>query len=203
VIEVGAGAALAPGRYLAQDGRVAYHLKEVKKFDAPKASLFALIIDGILTRKLPWSLVLVGVMIALVMELCGVASLPFAVGVYLPVSTSVPIFVGGILRYVIDRKRKSQGDDEFSPGTLLASGYIAGGAIAGLPAAVVIMRSLEDTFDLGSKIGPFCQGNLSGILAFAVIAAALYATATRGESAVQAAHPEGSGEGGTGGAAAG
>jgi hypothetical protein len=204
VIEVGAGAAAPAGRYLAEDGKLAYHLKEVKKFDAPKASLFALIIDGILTRKLPWSLVLVGVMLALVMELCGVASLPFAVGVYLPVSTSVPIFVGGVLRHVIDRRRKGQGDDEFSPGTLLASGYIAGGAIAGLPAAVVIMRSLEDTFDLGSRIGPFCKGNLSGILAFAVIAAALYATATRGQSAVTTGSPpEASGEGGSGGAAAG
>src|SRR5262249_50931212 len=130
LVEVGEGASLPSGRYLAEGGKVAYRLKEVKKFDAPKASLFALIIDGILTRKLPWSLVLIGVMLALVMELCGVASLPFAVGVYLPVSTSVPIFVGGILRWIIDKKRQSKGDEEFSPGTLLASGYIAGGAIA-------------------------------------------------------------------------
>ena len=125
------------------------------------------------------------------MELCGVSSLPFAVGVYLPISTSVPIFVGGMLRWVIDRKRKGKGDEEFSAGTLLASGYIAGGAIAGLPAAVVIMQSLEDKFDLGARlgasspgIGAFCQGNLSGIVAFSLISIALYRTATKGESAI-------------------
>src|SRR3954467_8739272 len=154
---------MAAGRYLADGGKLAYHLREVKKLDAPKASLFALIIDGILTRKLPWSLVLVGVMLSLVMELCGVASLPFAVGVYLPISTSVPIFVGGAIRWLVDRKRKGSGDEEFSPGTLLSSGYIAGGAIAGLVAALVAGFSWEDKLDFGSRIGPFCQGNLSGI----------------------------------------
>src|SRR5262249_36583513 len=137
VVEVESDAGVAAGRYLAADGKLAYHLKEVKKFTAPKASLFALIIDGILTRKLPWSLVLTGVMLSLVLELCGVASLPFAVGVYLPLSTSVPIFVGGVVRWIVDMKRKGKGDDDFSPGTLLSSGYIAGGAIAGLVGAVV------------------------------------------------------------------
>ena len=75
------------------------------RYPAPKAQLFALIIDGILTQKLPWDLVLVGVFIALMLELCGVSSLPFAVGVYLPISTSAPIFVGGMVRYVVDRAR--------------------------------------------------------------------------------------------------
>jgi putative OPT family oligopeptide transporter len=194
VLVVGEGAGVAAGKYLAKDGKLSYHLREVKKFDAPKASLFALIIDGILTRKLPWSLVLTGVMLALVMELCGVASLPFAVGVYLPLSTSVPIFVGGIVRWLVDRRRKGQGDEEFSPGTLLSSGYIAGGAIAGLVSALVTGLSLEDMFDFGAKIGPFCKSNLSGILAFSVITIALHRAATTGQSAV--ATP--AGEGGSG-----
>jgi OPT oligopeptide transporter protein len=191
---------VAPGRYLAAEGKLAYHLRDVRKFDAPKASLFALIIDGILTRKLPWSLVLVGVMLAIVMELCGVASLPFAVGVYLPLSTSVPIFAGGVVRYVVDRRRKGKGDEDFSPGTLLSSGYIAGGAIAGLVGAVVAGLSLEEKVDVGAKLadvspklGALCQSNYSGILAFGVIAVALYVTATRGEAAVggvPAAHGE-------------
>jgi putative OPT family oligopeptide transporter len=180
VYEVGAGASLPAGRYLAEEGKIAYHLREVKKLDAPKASLFALIIDGILTRKLPWGLVLVGVMIAGVMELCGVASLPFAVGVYLPISTSLPIFVGGIIRFLVDRKRKGSGDEEFSPGTLLASGYIAGGAIAGLLAAMVQGVGAESALDLGQKVGSFCQSNLSGILAFAVITIGLYKVAGAG-----------------------
>jgi hypothetical protein len=187
------------GRYLAEGSEVVYHLREVQKLDAPKASLFALIIDGILTRKLPWSLVLVGVMLAVVMELCGVASLPFAVGVYLPISTSVPIFVGGLIRWIVDRRRAAGrankaasghgaiADDEFSPGTLLSSGYIAGGAIAGLAAALVAGLGAEAKFDLGAVLGPFASGNLSGLLAFGVLVATLYLAATRGSSAVSGA----------------
>jgi uncharacterized oligopeptide transporter (OPT) family protein len=186
VVEVPAGAGVAAGRYLVDGGKLVFRQREVKKFDAPKASLFALIIDGILTRKLPWSLVLVGVMLAIVMELCGVASLPFAVGVYLPLSTSVPIFVGGVVRWLVDRKRKGKGDEEFSPGTLLSSGYIAGGAIAGLVGAVVAGLSWESKFDLGSKLGAFTQSNTSGIVAFAVITLLLHRTATKGEGAVAA-----------------
>ena len=201
VLTVAEGAGVAPGRYLAADGKLAYHLRDVKKFDAPKASLFALIIDGILTRKLPWSLVLVGVMLAVVMELCGVASLPFAVGVYLPISTSVPIFVGGIVRFLVDRRRKGSGDEEFSPGTLLSSGYIAGGAIAGLVGAVVAGFSLEEQEDLGARLGSFCQSNVSGILAFTGITVALYYTATKGVGAVAA--PPSDVAAGQGGAAAG
>ena len=188
-IEAGKGSAVKPGRYLAQDGQLVYHLREVKKLDAPKASLFALIIDGILTRKLPWGLVLVGVMIALTMELCGVAALPFAVGVYLPLSTSVPIFVGGLVRWLVDKRRGSAGgsEEEFSPGTLLSSGYIAGGSIAGLVAAMVAGFGMESVFDLGARIGDIAASNLSGVLAFAVIAFALYSVGTKGRSAVSVA----------------
>ncbi len=185
VFEVGQGAALHAGRYLGEDGKLLYELREVKKLDAPKASLFALIIDGILTRKLPWGLVLIGVMLALVMELCGVAALPFAVGVYLPISTSVPIFVGGIVRWLVDRKRgQAGGDEEFSPGTLLSSGYIAGGAIAGLVAALVAGLGMEHKFDLSGIFTMFAVSNLSGVLAFGAIAGALYYVAVRGKSAV-------------------
>ena len=98
----------------------------------------AIITDGILTQKLPWTLVLMGVSIALVLELSGVPSLPFAVGVYLPLSSSTPIFVGGLIRYVADRGAASangtahpQSATDMSPGVLLSTGYIAGGAIGG------------------------------------------------------------------------
>jgi putative OPT family oligopeptide transporter len=185
VVEIPKGSEAHAGRYLAEDGKLVYQLREVKKLDAPKASLFALIIDGILTRKLPWSLVLIGVMIAVLMELCGVASLPFAVGVYLPISTSVPIFIGGLVRYIVDRMRGGAGGDEdFSPGTLLSSGYIAGGAIAGLVAALVAGLGMESRFDFGAKIGALASSNASGLVAFAVIAYALYYVGVRGKSAV-------------------
>jgi putative OPT family oligopeptide transporter len=112
------------------DGRVE---KVVSKFDAPKAQLFRLIIDGVLDRNLPWELVLIGVAIALMMELCGVPSLPFAVGAYLPLSTSTTIALGGFVRHFADRRAgRSGAEAETSPGVLFASGLIAGGAIAGL-----------------------------------------------------------------------
>ncbi|RPH70522.1 MAG: oligopeptide transporter, OPT family [Myxococcaceae bacterium] len=113
-------------------GRVTeVHGVKLTRYEAPKARLFSLIIDGILTRKLPWDLVLLGVALALMLELCGVSALPFAVGVYLPVSTSAPLFVGGLVRWWVDRRRAGAESDA-SPGTLLASGYIAGGSLAGV-----------------------------------------------------------------------
>jgi hypothetical protein len=112
---------------------------EVQRFKAPKAVLMAFITKGILSQKLPWSLVLLGVSIAIVLELSGVPSLPFAVGVYLPLSSSTPIFVGGIVRYVADRWGRrdpehpvTEADSDSSPGVLLSTGYIAGGTIAGV-----------------------------------------------------------------------
>lgn len=116
----------------------------VTKFDAPKAVLMSYIINGILSQKLPWGLVLLGVMISIVLEMSGIPSLAFAVGVYLPLSSSSPIFIGGMIRWLVDLnirrklKHKKLSEEELaaegdrSPGVLMASGYIAGGAIAGI-----------------------------------------------------------------------
>jgi putative OPT family oligopeptide transporter len=116
----------------------------VKRFEAPKTRLMALIIDGILNQRLPWTLVLLGALIAITLELAGTSSLPFAVGVYLPLSTSVPIFIGGALRWVVDKLHgRSAAEAEMSPGVLLSSGYIAGGAIAGLLIAFMALLPNE------------------------------------------------------------
>jgi putative OPT family oligopeptide transporter len=155
-----------PGKYLVDDkGQIRYLVDpgingqrsqrddgtEVPRFKAPKATLMALITDGILRGKLPWPLVLLGVSIAVVLELCGVPSLAFAVGVYLPLSSSTPIFVGGMVRYLADRpwrkrteeeKKRAELESETSPGSLLSTGYIAGGAIAGV---LVAFLSFSDT----------------------------------------------------------
>lgn len=130
---------IAQGRYLVDDaGSIAFVARDVPKFDAPKAQLFRLIIDGTLGGKLPWGLVLVGMFLAIMMELVGVSSLPFAVGIYLPFATSGGIFVGGMVRWLVDRRMKtSAAEAEFSPGMLMASGLIAGGAIAGVLNSVV------------------------------------------------------------------
>ena len=112
----------------------------VTKYDAPKARLMALIIDGIMRGKLPWGLVILGALIAGLMYLSFVPPLAFAVGVYLPLSTSLPIFVGGMTRALIDRLRQSSSDEsDSSPAVLLASGYIAGGAIAGIGIALLAL----------------------------------------------------------------
>jgi putative OPT family oligopeptide transporter len=148
-----------PGKYLVEDSGEAVWLVDpgingshdtrpdgstVRKFDAPKAVLVSYIIKGILDRELPWELVIFGALISIILELAGVPSLAFAVGVYLPISSSTPMFIGGAIRWLVDRRAARhpacQGMDEArftamtdrGPGVLLASGYIAGGAIAGI-----------------------------------------------------------------------
>jgi putative OPT family oligopeptide transporter len=124
----------------------------VLKFTAPKATLMSYIIKGILSHQLPWGLVLLGVMISVVLELGGVPSLAFAVGVYLPISTSAPIFIGGVVRWVVDKylRKKPEhqklteeqlaAETDKSPGVLMASGYIAGGTLAGVVFAFLNLR---------------------------------------------------------------
>ncbi len=111
---------------------------KVDKYNPPQPALFAVIIDGILTQKLAWALVILGASLAVVMQLSGVSALAFAVGVYLPLATTLPIFIGGLIRGVVDRVRKmSDEESDSSPAVLLSSGLIAGGSIAGILIAVV------------------------------------------------------------------
>jgi putative OPT family oligopeptide transporter len=162
--------------YLVDDATktVAYEAFKVAKYDAPKAQLFALIIDGIIGGGLPWTLVLVGVFISLMLEMIGIAALPFAVGVYLPIHTVAPIYVGGIVRAFVDRKTKlDEAASEFSPGTLLASGLIAGGAIGSLVhsifagSAEATANALDDT---GFKMyGELATSDIFALLPFAVM----------------------------------
>lgn len=142
----------------------------VPKYEAPKARLMSLIIDGILTQKLPWSLVLLGVFIAVVLELCGIASLPFAVGVYLPISSSTPIFIGGVLRWIVDKLSKSKNEDS-SPGILFSSGLIAGGSIAGiLLALVTIKENWSQVLDMSHRLPEFSQSPLVAAFFFMLLA---------------------------------
>jgi putative OPT family oligopeptide transporter len=152
----------------------------VRKFTAPKATLVSYIIKGILGGKLPWGLVLLGVFIAIVLELSGVSALAFAVGVYLPISTSAPVFVGGMVRWLVDRytRRKHAGaelsEDELvaegdkSNGVLLSSGYIAGGTLAGVLFAFMAIpwKDRLDRWETWAGAhNPFFDGPWSDILA--------------------------------------
>ncbi|HEV7572605.1 MAG TPA: oligopeptide transporter, OPT family [Thermoanaerobaculia bacterium] len=164
-----------------------------KKFDAPKATLMSYIIKGILNRQLPWGLVLLGVMISLVLEMSGIPSLAFAVGVYLPLSSSSPIFIGGMVRWLTDRYVRSKyrhanltedqlvAEGDKSPGVLMASGYIAGGAIAGIliafMAGVPFMADFNDKLDKFAASNSFVSGahaDLLSCIPFIVLIVLLY-----------------------------
>ena len=152
-VRVGDVAGVPAGKYLVdQAGQIHYLVDPgvsgklrkqddgtpVTKYAAPQTALMSFIIDGILSRQMPWSLVLLGVAIALALELAGIPALPFAVGVYLPLSASSPIFIGGVVRWIVDKwLRRGQPESEMSPGVLLSSGLIAGGTIAGVVAALL------------------------------------------------------------------
>jgi hypothetical protein len=166
----------------------------VNKFDAPKAVLMSYIIKGILSRELPWGLVLLGVMIALVLEMANIPSLAFAVGVYLPLSSSSPIFIGGLIRWLVDlylrkKHRKSKlteeqlaAEGDKSPGVLMASGYIAGGAIAGILIAFmagVLADATQRITDWSKANNPFFDGpyaSLLSLIPFVLLALTLYLT---------------------------
>lgn len=166
----------------------------IERYDAPKATLMSYIIKGVLGRDLPWGLVLIGAMIAIMLEIVGVPSLAFAVGLYLPIATSAPIFVGGVVRKIVDvylkRKLASRNltEDEIvaetdkSHGVLLASGYIAGGAIAGILiaifAVVPALKSIQDASAKWAKdANPFFAGDSAwwlGAVPFFILAIILY-----------------------------
>jgi putative OPT family oligopeptide transporter len=105
---------------------------------APQATLMATIIKGLLSQNLPWGLVLVGVFISVTLELCGIRSLSFAVGSYLPIATTAPIMVGGLVRAWVEKKTGAPQESEVGAGTLFSSGLIAGGSIAGILVAVLV-----------------------------------------------------------------
>jgi putative OPT family oligopeptide transporter len=195
------------GKYLVgDDGKVAYLVDpgingqfnkrpdgtEVKKYDAPKAVLMSYIIKGILDQQLPWTLVLFGVMISVVLEMAGIQSLAFSVGVYLPLVSTLPIAIGGMVRWAVDRRNNKlpqyaalneeelQAAGDRSSGTLLASGYIAGGALAGI--VIAITAGVLTDFDTrmtkwAEAANPFFAGasaDLLSILPYAALIVLLY-----------------------------
>ena len=137
---------------------------------APQATLMATIIRGLLDQQLPWGLVLVGVFIAITLELCGIHSLSFAVGAYLPIATTAPIFVGGMVRWFVERKTGAASDSDISAGTLFSSGLIAGGSLAGILYAILYGTGALPPFAAIGNALPFLHGeNVVGQLAGAVL----------------------------------
>ncbi|MEO8076351.1 MAG: oligopeptide transporter, OPT family [Acidobacteriota bacterium] len=148
---------------------------------APQATLMATIIKGLLSQNLPWGLVLVGVFISVTLELCGIRSLSFAVGSYLPIQTTAPIFVGGMVRWYVERKTGQKQESEISSGTLFSSGLIAGGSLAGILYAALFGRNLIPAADDAATQGliPFLHNGSVGMVAGGLLFAALAAVLAR------------------------
>jgi putative OPT family oligopeptide transporter len=114
------------------------HAIGTDRYAAPQATLMATIIKGLLAQDLPWGLVFVGMAISVVVELCGVRSLSFAVGAYLPLSTTLPIFVGGAMKGLMDRRAgPTASESEVSSGMLYSTGLVAGGSLTGIAIALL------------------------------------------------------------------
>jgi uncharacterized oligopeptide transporter (OPT) family protein len=163
---------------------VNYDGREVDKLDSPKAQIMALVVDGILTQKLPWGLILIGAFLAVAIELIGIPSLPVAVGVYLPISTSAAMFMGGVIRWLVDRRLSSAerdaADADSGPGVLFSSGLIAGGAIMGVTLAALAARHLDEGINLGKAVGGFGNSNIVSLVCYvALLAVPLYLVARR------------------------
>ena len=140
---------------------------------APQATLMATIIKGLLGQNLPWGLVLVGVFISITLELCGIHSLSFAVGSYLPIATTAPIFAGGVVRALVERKTGVAEESEVGSGTLFSSGLIAGGSLAGILYAVLYGRNIIRDADAVTGLIPAIHEGTGGLVAGALLFIAL------------------------------
>ena len=141
---------------------------------APQATLMSTIITGLLNQNLPWGLVLVGIFITVTLELCGVHSLSFAVGLYLPIATTAPIFAGGMVRWWVERKTGVGQESDVSAGTLFSSGLIAGGSIAGILFAILVGTGTIGPFQaIGTAFPFFAQETVVGQLASSALFIAL------------------------------
>ncbi len=138
---------------------------------APQATLMKLIIEGVMGGNLPWGLVLIGVCIALVVELIGIPVLPFAIGVYLPVQLNACIMIGGIIRLAMEKLKKSEDEKKeiINDGVLFCSGMIAGEGLVGILLALLAVFGVDKFVDLGSRFNiPTPVLTIGGIVLFVI-----------------------------------
>jgi uncharacterized oligopeptide transporter (OPT) family protein len=178
---------LADGKYLYNPSTHTIEVQWIQgigseKAAAPQARLMATVISGILSRKLPWGLVLLGVFLVIAVELLGIRSLSFAVGAYLSIATTLAIFCGGVVRWMVDRAvtqysgRSAETESEVSPGSLYASGLIAAGGIVGLMGvALKLYEAATDKSDvLQFPVTNPLHHDWVSVLMFALLAFSLY-----------------------------
>jgi putative OPT family oligopeptide transporter len=184
---------LANGQYLYNPATCAIERQWIQgigsdKAAAPQANLMATVVNGIIDHRLPWNLVLIGVFIVIGVELLGIRSLSFAVGFYLSIATTLAIFTGGIVRWLVDRAAAKAGetkdDSEVSPGSLFASGLIAAGGVVGLLGIFIKLlenapaskwyHMKEGVLLLGTRFPAIGNSNLIAVLMFVLLAGSLF-----------------------------
>lgn len=183
-------------RYLDQDAEVLkstglQHAIGSDKYPAPQGTLLATLIKGLLSFNLDWQYVLVGAFLSFTMHLCGVSALSFAVGLYLPLSTTLPIFIGGLVKGIVDWRSKkdiiiNEEDEELSKGKLFATGLVAGGALAGVIIALLSVKNLDflQKFSIGEKLESVMGHtgyNILGAICFIGLSFILYRIARHGK----------------------
>jgi OPT family oligopeptide transporter len=158
------------------------------RYPAPQATLMATLARGILSFNLDWQFVMVGVFLAVMIELCGIKALAFAIGLYLPLATTLPIFIGGAIKGYVDyraeKQNKPKEEDELGKGSLFATGLIAGGALTGVLAAILtvtqedLMKSMNIEHGMVDTLG-ISGYHLLGVAFFITMCGILYRTAMK------------------------
>ena len=137
------------------------------ELSAPQATLMKMIIEGVMNGNLPWTLVFIGVFIAVVIEILGIPVLPVAIGLYLPLEMSVPIMIGGVIKYFISKKEsKEDAENEAGGGVLFCSGLIAGEGIIGIVLAILAVLGVEGAIDFSGSLN---MGNIGGLVVLAIL----------------------------------
>jgi OPT oligopeptide transporter protein len=158
------------------------------KAPAPQANLMATVVTGIIDHRLNWNLVLIGVFIVIGVELLGIRSLSFAVGFYISIATTLAIFTGGIVRWIVDRAAAKAGekkdDSDVSPGSLYASGLIAAGGVMGLIGIIIkVLENVpeskwyhlkEGLFLLTDRYPALGHSDFLSVIMFALLAASAF-----------------------------
>ncbi len=167
-------------------------------FPAPQGTLMATLIRGLLSFNLDWQFVLAGAFLAITIELCGANALSFAVGAYLPISTTVPIYIGSLVKYFADKKRGvgDEGEDDLGPGSLFATGLVAGGALFGVVAAMLSVSdsvyaalermSLQPVLVTYLGLGGY---HILGCVCYFALSAVLFAAACKSDGPAKALAP--------------
>ena len=158
VYAVRVGTELAPGRYLVSDSDGKVHFRENQRIGsaelpAPQAQVMAILVEGLLNGRMRWRLLLIGICIALMIELCGVRSLPFAVGTYLPISVTAAMLAGALFGHAALAQRKTETSNSSEQGILFSSGLIAGGAIAAIAITLLSNLGVAEGLDMSRRTG--------------------------------------------------